>query len=522
MNAELTPVKDERPAPRYADLFSDFTAEEAALLPQIKRFFECFEGDQELRHNLIEGKATEAQIALLREIGITFDLDQLSPSWRQPELFLSALSALRDGTPSDEARELLRANPILDIWTRFLLKKNALYVIQRTFCTTTPSRSAKYSAWRARRIAATKSELGSYGYAIDHPSLAIELAEGCSVGCYFCAFDAPKLTKVFDYNDPQNLELFRGVSASLRDLLGWSSGHTLLYWSTEPADNPNYVDFMREFEQVTGSTVCTATARANEEWVSKLLGFYGRTRLPWPRISVLTKSIMYKLHKRFTPEEARDMVLLMQQKDGEEFRTKVPGGRDKMLARLPLYQDLRELEVDKKPEELDVPQGSIACVSGFLINLLHRSIKLISPCYTTLQYRYGYRVFEEATFTDAADFDRVIKDMVERRMLIEPTDDMPMKFRDDLKFKPRPDGFTLVSFNQVHHCSSQPIQKPLGELIALGTLTYDQVCERLTDLGFDPMQIGAAIKSLFDQGYLDEVGVGTPASGHVPAALAAV
>ena len=141
MNAELTNVVDERPAPRYADLFRDFTPEELRLLPQIKRFFECFEGDKELRDALIAGTATEAQMALLREIGITFDLEELAPAWREPELFLSALDVLQKGVPSEEAYALLRNNPILDIWTRFLQKKNALYIIQRKFCTKTPSKS---------------------------------------------------------------------------------------------------------------------------------------------------------------------------------------------------------------------------------------------------------------------------------------------------------------------------------------------------------------------------------------------
>src|SRR5690606_27569169 len=216
-----------------------------------------------------------------------------------------------------------------------------------------------------------------------------------------------------------------------------------------------------EYLDVTGSAVCTATARADEEWVSKLLTHYRRLQQPWPRISVLTRSIMYKVMKRFTPEEARDMALLMQQKDGEEMRLKVPGGRDKMLARLDTYEDLREKDVARRPEDMVVPQGSIACVSGFLINLIQKTIKVISPCYTTPQYRYGYRVFAEATFTDAADFDRTIADLINRTMVVEPYDDMPMKFRDDLKYRPIEGGFQVRSREQVHECSGHEVYGPL-------------------------------------------------------------
>jgi radical SAM family RiPP maturation amino acid epimerase len=438
------PSADEQGPPKYTDLYTPFTADELTILPQIKRFFECYEGDKELRDNLKAGTATPEQRALLKEIGITFEVEELAPVWNRKETFDRALEA-PESDAAKEAIALVEAYPLLHLWGRYRVRRATLYVEQRRWATTTASTSDKYTAWRMRRIAATRSELGPYGYEIDHPSLAVELAVGCSVGCYFCAFDAKRLEKVFDINVPENRALFRGIAASLSGHLGWSAGHALLYWSTEPADNPHYIEFMKEYLAVTGCVVCTATARADEQWVSDLLAHYRPLNQPWPRISVLTRSMMYKLLKRFTPEQARDMTLLMQQKDGEETRSKVPGGRDKMLARLERYDDLRELETDRKPEDMVVPQGSIACVSGFLINVIDKTIKLISPCYTTPQYRYGYRVFDQATFTDAGDFDRQIVNMIERKMVFEPHPDMAMRFRDDLRYRPRPDGCRSAS-----------------------------------------------------------------------------
>lgn len=507
---DAAPNTDGRTPPRYRDLYDPFTPEEMAVLPQLKRFVECYEGDKELRDNLQNGGATPEQLALLKEVGITFDIKEMSPMWERKELFEQAL---RDPDSPEAAQALMtmEEHPLLHLWGRFQLRKAEMYIDQRRWVTTTPSASAKYTAWRRRRIQATRSELGSYGYNIDHPSLAIELALGCSVGCHFCAFDAPKLTQTFDINAPGNRELFRGVSQSLKKHLGWSSGHALLYWSTEPADNPHYIQFMEEYLDVTGSAVCTATARADEEWVSKLLTHYRRLQQPWPRISVLTRSIMYKIMKRFTPEESRDMALLMQQKDGEEMRLKVPGGRDKMLARLDTYEDLREKDGQRRPEDMVVPQGSIACVSGFLINIIQRSIKVISPCYTTPEYRYGYRVFAEATFTDAEDFDRLMTDLIDRVMVIDPYDDMPMKFRDDLKYRPIEGGFQVRSREQVHECSGDEVYGPLGTLLHQGNLTYAQVVDELVDnQGFDPMMTTAIIRSLFDQGFLCEMDIVAP------------
>lgn len=505
--------------PEYTDLFTPFTPAELALLPQIKRFFECYEGDQELRNNLIGNQVTAEQRALLKEIGITFEIEALSPVWAGKDLFERAIKEPEsDATAQVEA--LVAAHPILELWVRYKIRKTQLYVGQKQWVTTTPSDSRRYTQWRRRRIQATKSELGNYGYEIDHPSLAIELAVGCSVGCYFCAFDAKKLEKVFDITVPENRQLFREMSASLRQRLGWCSGHALLYWSTEPADNPHYVEFMKEYQEVTGCSVCTATARADEKWVSDLLAHYRPQNQPWPRISVLTRSIMYKIHKRFTPDEARDMTLLMQQKDGEEARMKVPGGRDKMLAKLDTYDDMREMEIERRPEDMVVPQGSIACVSGFLINIIEKSIKLISPCYTTKERRYGYRVFDEVSFTDGADFDRQIVSMIERKMVFEPYDAMPMRFRDDLRYRPRPDGFQLTTRHEVHHLLGDEAYAPLGELLNQGTLTYAELIDQLVDeRGLNPMMVVAAIKGLFDEGFLCEMEVVAPAPTTVaPAA----
>jgi radical SAM family RiPP maturation amino acid epimerase len=499
-----------RTPPEYTDLYTPFTAEELAILPQIKRFFECYEGDQQLRDNVLANRVTPEQRALLKDVGITFEVEALSPMWTCRDLSARVLQDPQSPA-AQEIEAVVAAHPIMQLWVRYRQRKAELYVDQRQWVTTSPSESSAYTAWRRRRIQATKSELGPYGYEIDHPSLAIELAIGCSVGCYFCAFDAKKLEKVFDINVPENRELFRGVAASLRRHLGWSVGHALLYWSTEPADNPHYIEFMKEYRSVTGASVCTATARADEKWVSDLLAHYRPLNQPWPRISVLTRSIMYKLMKRFTPEEARDMTLLMQQRDSEEARLKVPGGRDKMLAKLDEYQDLREVETERRPEDMVVPQGSIACVSGFLINIIEKTIRLISPCYTTSEYRYGYRVFDQVTFTDAADFDRQIAGMIARKMVFLPYDEMPMRFRDDLRYRPRPDGFQLTTRHQVHQLTGDELYAPLGELLHRGTLTYAEVVDDLVYRhGFNAMIVTAVVQGLFDEGFLCEMNVVAP------------
>lgn len=500
------------PPRRYADLLARFNDEEMALITQLKRFFECHEGDVRLRTALQEGELSQEQLDTLREIGINFDLDEISLAWEQPEVLETLLSHISNEDSLDDLPEdvigPVRDYPLLLLWARFCAARGAMHTEQKQFVINMESASSRYTAWRRRRIRAVQSELGSYGYSIDHPVLALEIALGCSVGCPFCAFDAGKLQKVLDWEDPASRELFKGVSRSLYRMLGLSTGHALLYWRTEPHDNPHYIDFMRDFGEITGSTVCTATARSNEDWIRGLINHYRQGPVPWPRISVLSRGMMYRLYRQFTPDDFRDVSMLMQQKDGEEYRVKVPGGREKMLEKLDDYEDLRDKDPDGEAGDTFVPQGSIACVSGFLINLIERTIKLISPCYTTREYPQGYRTYAEDTFEDAADFDRKLRRMFERNMVTAPYRDMPMAFRDDLKYYSLDDGFMVVSPNRTHGFQGNSIYAPLGAMLAQGDMTYSEVCDALIDQHrCNTMQVVAVIKGLFDSGLLDETRV---------------
>ncbi len=239
-----------------------------------------------------------------------------------------------------------------------------------------------------------------------------------------------------------------------------------------------------------------------------MIGFYSKVPAPWPRISVLSRNIMRRLHKTFTPSEMRDTILLMQQADAEVFRTKVPGGRERMLQQLVESDDMRNIDTDNPPEGFDVPQGSIACVSGLLVNMVKRSVLLISPCYTTLENRYGYRVFDSATFEDGEDFKRVLEKIVARSMVTAPYQEMPMKWRDDLKFVDQKDGFTLISPTTRRDFRRGTLHLITGALISDGTLTYGEVFDQLSDHPeIGPMAAMAMLDNLFSNGYLCEMAI---------------
>jgi len=500
---------------QYTDLFEGFGPREMGILAEVKRFMECYEGDRKFRASVdAGGQFTDEQRQTLKDIGVTFEPEAMELLWLKPELPDLVVSMTHKYETFEEApadiHEALASYPEMRIWLLWTFRRSQMFMIHKILASAQPTLSPEYTAWRNRQVSAVRNELGWFGWSLDNPCHAVEMAVGCSVGCGFCAFDAPKLQVVFDLSKRENRELVCEVAKGMVDVLGWPAGHGMLYWSTEPHDNPHYVKLLGLWESMTGAKLCTATARAGEDWVRDLIDYYTQEpTVPWPRISVLSRKIMYRLHKAFTPAEMMHTSLLMQQSDGEDRRRKVPGGREKMLKQLIDADDLRDVDLENMPEDFAPPQGSIACVSGLLVNMVNRTLKLISPCYTTLEYRYGYRVFDEMEFDDSpGGFTRALQRLVARNMIIEPYPEMPVRWRDDLKVVPHPEGFTLLSPNTQRDFRRGEMHVRTAELVSRGDMTYEEVFDALSDNpNIGPLVAMSVLSSLFKRGYLCEMAI---------------
>ena len=151
-----------------------------------------------------------------------------------------------------------------------------------------------------------------------------------------------------------------------------------------------------------------------------------------------------------------------------------------------------------------IPQGSIACVSGFLVNMLDRTIKVISPCYASDRWPFGYRIFAEETFDNAVDYRATLERIIENNMVENITPDMQLAFRDDLKCILTSNGFTLLSPNNKHHIKGKKYHNLLGELISQGDKTYDNIFDILTTKGAPIFELIETLTKLFNKGLLDE------------------
>ena len=247
---------------------------------------------------------------MLKDIGVTFEPEAMELLWLQPDLIERFPSLVIEhvsfeDVPSDLLAALAPYRE-LRIWLKWRHRMDRAVMLNKFKLSARRTLSPEYTAWRLRRVAAVRNELGWFGWSLDHPCHAVEMAVGCSVQCYFCAFDAGKLQTVFDLSRPENRELVRAVATGMIRVLGWPAGHGMLYWSTEPHDNPHYVKLLGLWEESTGAMLCTATARAGVDWVRELIDYYSTGPVPWPRISVLSRGMLRRLHAAFSPMELRD------------------------------------------------------------------------------------------------------------------------------------------------------------------------------------------------------------------------
>jgi len=488
------------------DVLDYFSSEEMGLIVQLKRFFEWLEGDPDFRDSVESGNLSVEYRDRLKRIGVTFDPNEVAMLWQSPDTINQLSRKIFDYRHDSEFRSELHEELIeicghyhlLILWFRFYFLRTKIHYELHSREPHIP-KNPKFNAWRLRRISAVKSELGFYGYYLGHPILAFELGDGCSIGCWFCAFAARKLKENFDYL--RNREFSRKIIQTCVDLFGREGAMMALpYYGTEPHDNPYYLDFIKDYEEITGYRLCTSTAVPTDaKWLGDLISFYrrGPEPVPWPRLSVLSKSMLLKIHDLYSPEDLRDVSLLMQMRN--HSRQKVTGGRI-----LEEQSGLRNREAGQYLDDI-IPQGSIACVSGFLINMVNQTIQLCSPCYTSKKWPYGYRVFDESNFDDAEDFRSVILEMIERNMPMAAFSNMPMRFRDDLFYRQTNGGFDLISPNQAHHFKGE-IYANIGSLIAGGELTYNEMFDLVSDTRLvNPMFVVSAVQKLFEAGFLDEV-----------------
>ncbi|MEH1770590.1 radical SAM family RiPP maturation amino acid epimerase [Nostoc sp.] len=308
-------------------------------------------------------------------------------------------------------------------------------------------------AWRKRQIRRTFSEFGfEKGDSIVHAPFAIELSKGCSVGCWFCGVAAQRLEGIFYYSS-DNARLWREVLEVLKKVIGSGASEGFCYWATDPLDNPDYEQFLIDFHAILGKFPQTTTASAmrNLERTKNLLKLSKEKNGDVERFSLLTLKDFDRVHQEFSAEELMSVELICQNDEASGGKAFAGRAREERFSK-------RMKASEQFSSTADAQIGNtIACVSGFLLNMVDLSVKLISPCNADETWPLGYRIYDQATFNTASELHTILKQMIKNHMPMTLGLQDPISFRPDLESERLEDDFYLLS-PSVKHCFSDTPQ----------------------------------------------------------------
>ena len=374
----------------------------------------------------------------------------------------------------------------------------------------------RFRAWRERQIARAYSEIGSVrADEIPFATANYELAEGCSVGCWFCGVSAPPLRNLFLHTQ-ENAALWRDVLEVMVELCGAESGrYHFLYNATEPFDNPDYEEFCLDFYQVVGYFPRTTTAIPLKDpaRIRAFLELGDRLGGGIDRFSILSRTMLDRVHQEFTAEEM-SRVWCVFMNDGAYFPKANAGRfRDRAEQRPEVIRkELGHYPPLSKAAKMVGPRilpGTICCTAGFELNMVRQEVQLVSPCYADDRWPTGKIIHAQASFRDAEDLRKVLHVIIEEQMDVTIPTHRLVRFRRDLRFMTLPDGFELSNHLHrrlgVRNTTFASYLAEVGQLIDSGSLTAQEMADQLLQShAVFPAETMGFLNRLFRQGLLNE------------------
>lgn len=456
---------------RYHAFFQTLTPAQRWTLVRTKRFVENWLAFPAFRQRISTVARENASFdAVCNEYGIEIDPRDIIP-------FLNITGVAPGSAPP---------SPALQLWLDYRRQISTLRQ-DATRAGDTGGVNPRFDRWRQRQICRSQGVLGKTAPYIAHPVIAFELSDGCSVGCWFCGISAGRFAGHWPYE--QHAHEWRDILQQAVAFFGPAAGTGFCYWATDPSDNPNYADFVSDFAEVTGSTPATTTAAPlrNVAMIRRVMALTEQKQGLPNRFSILTPRQLKDVFRAFTPDELLhvDLVLHMQ----GSIQPKSIAGRARGRAAGP-----------------DVPrsagQATIACVSGFLVNLPRRHIRLVTPVASSDEIPDGFRVLGERNFTDAVSFGAALRTLADRHMIQGLGHADLLRLRAEVICDTINEGFALT-YGAVRHDVTGDIAPRLMQALRNGNRTVGDACgNRFRDL----LDMSRTIETLFDAGVLLEPG----------------
>lgn len=457
-------------------------AEDLRSIAQLKRFLECLTGDSKFREKIKANPASADNLA--KKSGIDIDLSKFSGKF-EPSGFIEV--KCHD----------LKEYPLAVLWREWIQDWRTFVKLIREDGYS-HSADPRFNAWRKRQVERVNIEFGAaQADSISHPIFSFELSKGCSVGCWFCALGAESFRGYYQ-RTPKNVLLWRNVLSTAVDLFGSAVQTGACYWATEPFDNPNYLDFIQDYLDIVGIVPQTTSAAPMRDlvWTRRLMEMHKLYPSVPSRFSIVNSRILRDLHANFSPEELLCYELIMQLKGSSYGKARAGKTlRKKLSAESPRHKGLQIYE----------EVGSIACMSGYLVNMMDGIIQLVSPSLANERWPLGYRVHASGTFSTANEFGDFIERSISEHMPAGLPPDQAVAYRDGLVYESCENGFLLSSDFAAHSFTGFGFVSKLGDMVAEGKYKPAQIIGDLVDEGADIFGVRGTLEDLFNKGFLEDL-----------------
>lgn len=342
--------------------------------------------------------------------------------------------------------------------------------------------------FRQRQINRCWHQMGSSNSGRVHVPLIFELSDGCSVGCPFCGVASEGLKSVFRASQ-DNKKLFEDILDVCEEIVGKASGEGTLYYASEPLDNPDYEIFadiffshFDKYPQIT-----TAVAMRHPNRVKKILKKNMSIKNPSVhRFSVLTLECLRNIVEYFSPEELLYVELL----------GKYPEAQSTLILNAGRAFDNRKSD--------DEYTDSICCVSGFVVNMARRSVRLVTACPTNRKHPCGEIIYEEMNFTGAENFREKLTALINTYMPISMPMRVPFGIYPHLEIV-REDTRILIEGRDGYNFQILPTNNQMDSvekmlrLLGTGTLSCHQILlELANDKKEDVLPLLIFLRKLYD------------------------
>lgn len=450
----------------------------SVMVAEVKRWLEVL--------SMIPGASEESEsdtCAFMNRYGITHN-------YKDDITFLTDSEKYKSLQGLSNEEYLTKAPESVFRYSQFLVNKISWRdTLRKDYCVPSNERMKK---WRARQIERTKATAGSSYEANIHVPLNFELSDGCSVGCPFCAIGAEKLKSVFRYTE-ENAALFANILRMSKEIIGDAAGSGVLYYSSEPLDDPDYEKFAEDMFREFGRypQITTAVALRNRPRMHELLKVLSTKPDTVFRFSVLSLEDALEIFREYSPEELIRVELLPQFSEAPSFVGFSNAGR------------ARDYDVKK----MDEGSGSICCISGFVVNLAAKTVRLITPINADDRFPTGEVIFDKKTFTDADDLKQIMLGMMERFMHNELPSEKKLKLYPYFRIEKSGAAKILRAPGYIIRLDQFPTDGVLRTVEALisGEYTAKELVDELTDrYGLDPVNVYWMMHFLWQKGAIDE------------------